>query len=110
MTRPRWLQFALVPVAIIAARRGRRAVPAFRDASRRELHDADCSRYRVANPGFHWRRADAADARYVLVMHELVYVYILDEGTDVWRPVLSEDLGGSHHRLGDVAKRERDEL
>ena len=43
-------------------------------------------------------------------MHEVVYVYMLGEGTDVWRPVPSEDLGGSRYRLGDVAERARDEV
>ena len=43
-------------------------------------------------------------------MHELVYVCILDERTDVWRPVPSEHLGGSQYRLGDVPARDGDEV
>ena len=33
-----------------------------------------------------------------------VYVYLLDEGTDVWRPVAAEPLGGHVFRLDPAAQ------
>jgi len=30
---------------------------------------------------------------------ETIYIYLLDEGTDVWRPVEAENLGNNRYRI-----------
>lgn len=30
---------------------------------------------------------------------ETIYIYLLDEGTDVWRPAEAEDLGNNRYRI-----------
>jgi hypothetical protein len=34
---------------------------------------------------------------------ETIYVYLLEEGTDVWRPCRAEHLGGDRYRILDEA-------
>lgn len=34
---------------------------------------------------------------------ETIYIYLLEEGTDVWRPCKAEHLGGERYRILDEA-------
>ena len=40
---------------------------------------------------------------------ETIYVYLLDEGTDVWRPVQAEHLGDDRYRITSVNAARDDE-
>ena len=42
-------------------------------------------------------------------MATTLYVYLLEEGTDVWRPVSAEPVGEDHYRILSVNESRRDE-
>lgn len=41
--------------------------------------------------------------------NETIYVYLLDEGTDVWRPVEAEELGNNRYRIISKNNKPEDE-
>lgn len=40
---------------------------------------------------------------------ETIYIYLLDEGTDVWRPVEAENLGDNRYRIISINNDPEDE-
>ena len=74
-----------------------------------------CPRKRISGvgheflPRFDWLALNGWNQRDVSSSSMMIYVYLLDENIDTWRPVEAEHLGGDRYRITSVNASPEDE-